>query len=66
MELENVIPEILEGSDRSRIHFVTKALRDGGIGSADDLKYFDWKSLGELGGLSDMEINKIMRFIKNS
>ena len=64
MSLEDAVAEALEGSPESRIKSVVKVLGDGGATLADDLKYFDWKSLKELGGLSDMEINKIMRFLE--
>ena len=66
MDLRKTVADILEGSNDKKIDEVTRILNDGGVGTADDLKYFNWNSLKELGGLSTMDINKIMRYIQES
>ena len=66
MDLRKTVADILGGSADKRIDEVTRILNDGGVGTADDLKYFDWNSLEELGGLSKMEISKIMRYVQES
>ena len=64
--MEEAVDEILRGSNGSRIKEVKNLLNEAGVSTADDLKYFDWKSLEELKVFSSMEVNKIMRFVQKS
>ena len=66
MDLRKTVADIFGGSTDKRIDEVTRILNDGGISRADDLKNFNWKSLNELGGLSAMDINRIMRYVQES
>ena len=66
MDLRKTVADILRGSTDKRIDEVTRILNDGGISRADVLKNFNWKSLNELGGLSAMDINRIMRYVQES
>ena len=66
MDLRKTVADILGGSSDKKIDEVTKILNIGGVSRADDLKNFNWNSLKELGGLSAMDINKIMRYIQES
>ena len=66
MDLRKTVADIFGGSSDKRIDEVTRILNDGGVGTADDLKNFNWKSLNELGGLSTMDINRIMRYVQES
>ena len=66
MDLRKTVADILGGSSDKRIDEVTRILNDGGVGRADDLKNFNWNSLKELGGLSNINIYKIMRYIQES
>lgn len=66
LDVEEAVTEILRGSHGSWIKEVTRILNEAGVSTADDLKYFDWNSLGELKVFSTMEINKIMRFVQKS
>ena len=43
---------------------IIERFRENGCSTAYDLKYFDWCALKELKCLSEMDIKKIMRFIK--
>ena len=64
--MDKAVAEILRGSNGSRIKEVKNLLNEAGVSTADDLKYFDWKSLEELKVFSSMEVNKIMRFVQKS
>lgn len=66
MSTKDTVADILKGSKASRIDEVTKALERGGVSTRDDLKYFDWKALQEIGSLSEMEISKIMRYVQTN
>ena len=66
MDLRKTVADIFGGSSDKRIDEVTRILNDGGISRADDLKNFNWNSLRELGGLSKMDINRIMRYVQES
>ena len=66
MDLRKTVADILGGSNDKKIDEVTRILNDGGVGTAGDLKYFDWNSLNELEGLSEIDIYKIMRYIQES
>ena len=66
MDLRKTVADILGGSSDKRIDEVTRILNDGGVGTSDDLKYFDLNSLEELRGLSNINIYKIMRYVQKS
>ena len=66
MSINEIVAEILQGSKVSRIDAVAKALETMGVATRDDLRYFDWKALQEIGELTDMEVNKVMRYVKTS
>ena len=66
MDLRKTVADILGGSSDKRIDEVTRILNDRGVGTADDLKYFDLNSLEELRGLSNINIYKIMRYVQES
>ena len=66
MKLDEALQEIFKGGKEEKIQVIHECLQKGGTVIAEDLKYFDWESLRDMKVLSDMEIEKIMLFSKNS
>lgn len=70
MELDEVLQEIFKDGKQERIQVISEILQENGATTAEDLKYFDWESLGNVehsknkSHLSDMEIEKIMYYLK--
>lgn len=62
--IDKAVAEIFK--DPIRIEFITDVLKREGLRLANDLKYFDEELLKSLGGLEEIEISKIMRFIEES
>lgn len=67
MTLEDALEDIFKGSRRKeRILEVRECLKSCGAERAEDLKYFDWESLKNTNILSEMDIEKIMYFVRKS
>ena len=66
MTVEEVICKILKGCDETRIATVASLLSGRGARTAEDIKQYNWEILKSIEGLSDEEMNKIMKFIGKS
>ena len=63
LSIDETISEIFQDFSQTRITFVVNALKNHGIKTVKELKQFDEKPMKDM-GLLDIEVNKIMDYLR--